>query len=609
MSRTFGRVLVVNLENRSFKTMEVEPGILKKYIGGAGLSAYLYGQFAEAGAEPLSSGNPLFIMTGPLTGTPVVLSGRHGIAGRSPLTGFWGESSVGGHWGREFRRTGYDGMILLGRAEKPVYLLLRDEKLEFKDAAHLWGKDCFETDQMLKKEWGEKAQISCIGPAAEKLVRFCGVFTDGTDARTAGRCGLGTLMGSKKVKALVVQGTGEVPVLDAESLRGRMKELVPSLTGKMKGMSAFGTPGIVVPCESLGDLPVRNWAQGKYTEQAQRLSGQLMKEKYLKKQFFCASCPVGCGRVVAGSLEPFVEETGGPEYETLALLGSNCLIDDMPAVMRLNELTNRLGMDTIETGAAVSFCMEMYEKGLIGAKELGGLELKWGDARSAEELIRMIAERRGFGDLLAEGLQATAEKVGGRATEYAIQINNMALPAHDPRAYSSLALTYATSARGPCHTSSYTFWFERATIFPEVGIDKVLDRFQAEGKPEMTAKVQNAVSVWENLAMCKFSILGGVQLKDVSAWLKDVVGWDLSIQELLEVGERGINLKRKMNVAWGLSRKNDTLPLRVLTHRVDDGGCGRHLPPFNIMLADYYEKRGWDKEGIPHEETYRRLGI
>ena len=609
MNRKFGKILIVNLGNRSSKTMEVEPEILKRYIGGAGLSAYLYPQYAETGAEPLSAGNPLFIMTGPLTGTPVILSGRHGIAGRSPLTGFWGESSVGGHWGREFRRTGYDGMILLGSADKPIYLLVRDEKLEFKDAAHLWGKDCFETDQIIKKEWGEKAQISCIGPAAEKLVRFCGVFTDGTDARTAGRCGLGTLMGSKKVKAVVVQGSGEIPVLDPESLRNRMKELVPSLTGKMKGMSAFGTPGIVVPCESLGDLPVRNWAQGKYTEQAQKLSGQLMKEKYLKKQFFCASCPVGCGRVVGGSIEPLVEETGGPEYETLALLGSNCLIEDMPAVMRLNELTNRLGMDTIETGAAVSFCMEMYEKGLIGSKELGGLELKWGDAGSAEELIRMIAERRGFGDLLADGLQATAEKVGGMASEYAIQINNMALPAHDPRAYSSLALTYATSARGPCHTSSYTFWFERATIFPEVGIDKVLDRFQAEGKAEMTVKVQNAVSVWENLAMCKFSILGGVQLKDVSSWLKDVAGWDLSIQDLLEVGERGINLKRKLNVGWGLSRKNDTLPLRILTHRVDDGGCGRHLPPFNIMLADYYEKRGWDKEGIPKEETYKKVGI
>jgi len=500
-------------------------------------------------------------------------------------------------------------MILLGKAEKPLYLLLRDEKLEFKDAALLWGKDCFETDQILKKEWGEKAQISCIGPAAEKLVRFCGVFTDGTDARTAGRCGLGTLMGSKKVKAVVVQGTGEVPVLDAESLRGRMKELVPSLTGKMKGMSTFGTPGIVVPCESLGDLPVRNWAQGKYTEQAQKLSGQLMKEKYLKKQFFCASCPVGCGRVVGGSIEPLVEETGGPEYETLALLGSNCLIDDMPAVMRLNELTNRLGMDTIETGAAVSFCMELYEKGLIGPKDLGELDLKWGNARAAEGLIYMIAERRGFGDLLADGLQATAEKMGGMASEYAIQINNMALPAHDPRAYSSLALTYATSVRGPCHTSSYTFWFERATTFPEVGIDKVLDRFQSEGKPEMTVKVQNAVAVWENLAMCKFSILGGVQLKDVSNWLKDVAGWELSVQDLLEVGERCLNLKRKMNVGWGMSRKNDTLPLRVLTHRVDDGGCGRHLPPFNIMLADYYEKRGWNKEGIPKEETYKRLGI
>ena len=609
MGRKYGRILVIHLEERSSKMMEIEPGILKRYIGGAGVSAYLYTQLVKGDIPPLDPASPFFVMTGPLTGTPVVLSGRHGVAGRSPLTGFWGESSVGGHWGREFRKTGYDGMILLGKADRPVYLSLRDDRLEIKDAGHLWGKDTFETDRILKNEYGDKAQVSCIGPAAEKLVRYCGVFTDGADARTAGRCGLGTLMGSKKVKAIVVQGTQDIPIENSGSLRSRMKELVPTLTGKMKGMSAFGTPGIVVPCESLGDLPVRNWGQGKYTEGAQKLSGQLMKEKYLKKQFFCASCPVGCGRVVGGTLEPALEETGGPEYETLAMLGSNLLVDDMPSVMRLNELTNRLGMDTIETGAAVAFCMELAERGLIGPKELGELDLKWGNAQAAEGLIRMIARREGFGDLLAEGLQATAQKVGGMASEYAVQINNMALPAHDPRAYASLALTYATSARGPCHTSAFTFWFERASTFPELGIDKVLDRFQSEGKPETVVKVQNAVAVWENLCLCKFSILGGVQLKDVCSWLKDVVGWDFSNQDFLEIGERCINLKRKLNVGWGMSRKNDTLPLRVLTHRVDDGGCGRHLPPFNVMLADYYEKRGWNKEGIPTAETYSRLAV
>ena len=609
MNRKYGRVLNINLGDRSSRPMEIEEEILKKYIGGAGLSAYLYSQLVKEDIPPLDPRSPFIIMTGPLTGTPVVLSGRHGVAGRSPLTGFWGEASVGGHWGRGLRRTGYDGMIVLGKADRPVYLVLKDERLEIKDAAHLWGKDCFQADQILIKEYGDKAQVSSIGPAAEKGVRYCGVFTDGTDARTAGRCGLGTLMGAKNVKAIVVQGTGEIPVENLESLRARMKELVPNLTGKMKGMSAFGTPGVVIPCESLGDMPVRNWGQGKYTEGAQKLSGQVMKEKYLKKQFFCANCPVGCGRVVGGTIDPALEETGGPEYETLAMLGSNLLVDDMQAVMRLNELTNRLGMDTIETGSVVGFCMELYEKGLIGPKELGELDLKWGNAQAAEGLIRMIAKREGFGDVLAEGLKVTAEKVGGMASEYAVQMNNMALPAHDPRAYASLALAYATSPRGPCHTSAFTFWFERAATFPELGIDKVLDRFQSEGKPEMVVNIQNAVSVWENLCLCKFSILGGVQMKDICNWLKDVVGWDFSTQEFLEVGERGINLKRKLNVGWGMSRKNDTLPLRILTHRVDDGGCGRHLPPFNIMLADYYEKRGWNKEGIPLEETIKRLKI
>ncbi len=609
MTRKYGRVLVVDVGGQSSRTLELDPEILRKYIGGAGLAAYLYGEFAKGNAAPLDPGNPFLVMTGPLTGTSVVLSGRHGVAGRSPLTGFWGESSVGGHWGRELRRTGYDGVVLLEKSERPTYLVLRDDQLEFRDAAPLWGKDCFETDRILKGEWGDKAQVCSVGPAAEKGVRFCGVFTDGADARAAGRCGLGTLMASKNIKAIVVQGTREIPVGNPESLRAGLKELVPNLTGKLKGLSTFGTPGIVVPCEALGDLPVRNWSRGKYTEEAQRLSGQLLQEKYLKKQFFCASCPVGCGRVVGGTIDPSLEETGGPEYETLAMLGSNCLIDDMPAVLRLNELTNRLGMDTIETGSVVSFAMELYEKGLIGRKDLGGLDLRWGNARAAEGLIRMIADREGIGDLLAEGLKTAAEKIGGLAPEYAIQMNNMALPAHDPRAYASLALTYATSARGPCHTSSFSFWFERGSTFPELGIDKVLDRFQSEGKPEIVVKVQNAMAVWENLAMCKFSVMGGVQLKDICSWLKDVAGLDFSIPDLLAVGERCINLKRKLNVSWGISRKNDILPLRILTHRVSDGGCGTHLPPFNIMLADYYEKRGWNQEGIPLEETYRRLGI
>jgi aldehyde:ferredoxin oxidoreductase len=275
----------------------------------------------------------------------------------------------------------------------------------------------------------------------------------------------------------------------------------------------------------------------------------------------------------------------------------------------LNELANRLGIDTIETGAVVAFTMELFEKRLIGPKELGPLSPDWGNAEAAEDLIRMIATREGFGDLLAEGLKVAAEKIGGMAIEYAIQSNNMAIPAHDPRAYASLALGYSTSDHGPSHTDSFSFWFERGSTFPEIGIEKVMDRFQSDGKAEMVVKVQNVMNLWENLALCKFTVIGGVQLQHIRSWLKDICGWDLSIPDLIEVGERSFNLKRKLNVAWGMSRKDDTLPLRIITHRVSDGGAGSHLPPFNVLLADYYEKRGWSREGIPTKETLKRLQL
>jgi aldehyde:ferredoxin oxidoreductase len=253
--------------------------------------------------------------------------------------------------------------------------------------------------------------------------------------------------------------------------------------------------------------------------------------------------------------------------------------------------------------------MELYEKGLIGSKELGSLRLKWGDARASEELIRMIVSREGFGDVLAEGLRSSADKIGGLATEYAIQANNMALPAHDPRAYASIALGYSTSARGPCHTNSFSHIFERWSTFPEVGVDQVLDRFQSEGKADLVVNIQNVMNLWENLALCKFTFFGDIQLRHVSEWLKHTIELSLSVQDLIEVGERSVNLKRQLNVKWGMSRKNDTLPLRVITHRVNDGGAGNHLPPFNVMLADYYEKRGWSREGLPTKETLGRLKL
>jgi len=605
----YGRILMINLSERGYSSIEIEAEILKKFIGGPGLAAHLYHRFVDGDIPPLDPRSPFITMTGPLTATPAMLSARHAFAGRSPLTGFWGNASVGGSWGNELRRTGFDGLIILGKVEKPTYLWLKEEELEFRDASHIWGLDTFETDSAIKKELGEKVQVCTIGPAGENLVKFAGIFTDGAHARTAARCGLGALMGSKNLKAIAVQGTSKIPIQDIDALRKSNNALLPGLRDKLKEFTELGTPKLVVRCEAMGNLPIKNWTRGKWTEGARKIGAQEYKEKYFKKRFHCAGCVVGCGRTVRGTIDLSLMETAGPEYETLAMMGSNCLIDDLHVLLRLNELVNRLGLDSIETGAVIAFCMELREKGLISSKDLGDIDLEWGNAKAAEELIRMMAYRKGFGDLLAEGLQTAANRIGGMAPEYAIQVKNMAVPAHDPRAYASVGLAYATSSRGPCHLNAFSQIFELATTFPEIGINSVMDRFQSEGKAEMVIKAQNLMHLWDNLALCKFAIVGGIQLHHVSAWLKLINGWDMDPKYLLEVGERSLNLIRKLNVRWGISRKNDTLPLRLITHRLADRSAGDYLPPFNILLADYYERRGWSKEGIPTEETLKKLGL
>ncbi len=609
MARAFGRILEVDLGSGKIRDRQTDQKDNLAFVGGAGLAARIYAQSAPPGLEPLDPRSPFITLTGPLTGTQAFLSGRHSIAGRSPLTGFWGEASVGGSFGAELRKCGYDGIVVIGKSSKPVYLWLDGEQAALKDASSLWGQDTFATSALIQKELGDKAVVSCIGPAGENLVRFAGVFTDGSHGRAAARCGLGALMGSKNLKAMAVKGSGKVPLADPEALKESVAAMRKDFQERLKGMSEFGTPGLVVPCETIGDLPINNWRMGKWNQGTAKISGMVLNEKYLKKQYFCAGCVVGCGRTVASVFDPELKETGGPEYETLALMGSNLLIDDMPAMLRLNEQVNRLGLDSIETGAALALAMELFEKGLIGPAELGDLKPVWGDAGAAEELIGLIARREGFGDLLADGLGATAEKVGGLAAEYAMAANNMALPGHDPRAYASLALSYATSSRGPCHLNGFSHIFERAVTFPEIGVDEVRDRFSWQDKADLVVGAQHIMHLWDSLALCKFGIFGGIRLEHISRWLKAVVDWDLSPQDLLTVGERIFTLKRQLNAGWGWSRKNDSLPARVLTRRNPDSGAGDHLPPFNLMLADYYRLRGWSEEGLPRPETMERLGL
>lgn len=606
-----GKLLRVDLTRKEVKEEELKEELARKFIGGSGLAAkILYDELPDpAGVDPLSPENILIFMTGPLVGVKVPNSGRHSVCAKSPLTGIWGEANSGGTWGVEFKKTGYDGIIITGKSEKPVYLWVHEGGVEIRDASHLWGKDTFETDEILKEETDEKAVTASIGPSGERLVKIAAVMNDGRDARAAGRTGMGAVMGSKNLKAIAVRGDKEIPVYDEERLKELTKGLGKMIAEKAERMGKYGTANIVLMVEEIGDLPIKNWLQGRWIEGAEKLSGERMAETILKRRYFCKNCVIGCGRVVEIKEGKWkLEEQAGPEYETIGAFGSMCLIDDLGAVSKLNEICNRYGIDTISAGSIVAFAMEAYEKGILKESDIG-FPLRWGDADAAIRLTEMIAKKEGIGALLSEGVRRAAEKLGGLALEMAIHSKGLELPMHDPRAYSSIAVAYATSNRGACHLQGLTHPLEGRVVIPELGYSEPLDRFEVKGKGEMTAKMQNLMAMFDSLTLCKFLIFGGITVTHLVDWLNAATGWNFTVEEFLKTGERIYNIKRMFNVKCGVSRKDDTMPLRVLTHKRGEGGSAEHLPAWNIMLSEYYEFRGWDEMGIPKEEKLKELGL
>jgi aldehyde:ferredoxin oxidoreductase len=374
-------------------------------------------------------------------------------------------------------------------------------------------------------------------------------------------------------------------------------------------LKAFGTAGGVGGANKTGDLPVKNWSRGDWDE-AENISGQRMAETILTKSYFCASCPIGCGRDVAITEGPYAGVEGaGPEYETLGMLGSSCMVDDLEAVTYAADLCNRWGLDTIEVGSSIAMAMELYEKGIITKEDLGGSSLEWGDAKAMVSMVKAIAKGEGFGKILGLGVRKAAEKIGKGAGKYAIQVKGLAVPAHDPRCYSSMAVGYATSNRGACHLQGGSYFFEKAVKLPELGYESVLDRFENKGKGVLNFHAQNIMSVMDSLKMCKFTFYGGMTLTTIREYLRTVTGMDLSLEDLLEVGERIYNLKRLYNVKCGVSAKDDDLPERLWKEARHDGGTGEFVPDLKAQLQEYYDARGWDETGKPTERTLKRFGL
>jgi aldehyde:ferredoxin oxidoreductase len=502
-------------------------------------------------------------------------------------------------------------MIIVGQSEKPVYLWIHDGQWEVRDAAKLWGKDTYEIDPILRGETHEKAVVSAIGQAGENQVPMAAIMTDGRDGRAAGRCGMGAVMGSKNLKAIVVHGTGSTPVFDPEGVSRLPREYGAMIGKNAENMRKYGTAGSLSAFEAMGTLPLQNWRfSGRWEESAEKINGFTLSETLLTGRYFCDACLLGCGRRVKVEKGPYAGVDGaGPEYETLALLGSNCLIDNLEALCYANELCNRFGLDTISLGGAVAFGMEAYEKGLIDQEDTGGIELRWGNAEALMEMIKQIAENKGFGKVLGKGVKKASEEIGSNSIEFAMHTKGLELPAHDPRGYNAGAVAFATSSRGACHLSGLSHTFERVLKSPEIGIPEPLDRFQVEGKGILAAKSQNLMGMMDSLKLCKFILFGGITLTHIVKWYRDVTGREMTIDQFMKTGERIFNLKRLYNTRLGISRKDDTLPFRSLTFKRIGKGLTPHLPPLGQMLGEYYEYRGWSEDGIPTPEKLKELGL
>ncbi|HSD49831.1 MAG TPA: aldehyde ferredoxin oxidoreductase family protein, partial [Candidatus Methylomirabilis sp.] len=518
----------------------------------------------------------------------------------------WGESDSGGTWGQMLKRTGYDGILVSGASDAPVYLWVTSEQVEIRPAQHLWGVDTYDVDPLLKAETTSRAVILAIGPAGERLAHLAAIMNDGHDGRAAGRAGLGAVMGSKRLKAIVVFGTLPMPIAHPDALLQAVKQTAPVINERTRSRRDFGTAGGVLPAAAIGDAPIRNWTLGTW-DRFEKISGQRMAKTILKGKYFCAACTIGCGREVEVTSGPYAPVKGaGPEYETLVSLGSMCLVDDLEAIALANESCNRYGLDTISTGGAIAFALEAFERGLLTIADTGGLVLTWGNPRVMLTLVRQIGLREGIGKLLGEGVREAARQIGRGAEEFALHVRGLELAQHDPRSMNSLAVAYATYPRGTCHRGC-SHYLERHGV-ADIGYEKGLPRQDPAGKGRMVAKIQDYAGLFNSLKVCQF-IMAGTLGQDLVRYLNLTTGWDVTLEELLTIGERASNLKRMYNVRLGQSRREDVLPRRILEEPLAAGGAGNYLPPLEAMLEEYYATRGWDANGIPTPETLRRLGL
>ncbi len=600
-----GKLLIADLTRGTLTDEPLNEKYARDFIGSTSLAARYLFDMVDEKTDPLGPDNPLILMPGLLNGTSGPSVSRWGGATKSPYTGHYGDANASAWFGAELKNAGYDGIILKGKSAKPVILYIKDGIAQLKDASHLWGKDTFKTQDEIKKEYGDnRIQVACIGPASENLVLYGNIVSE--YGHCLGRAGLGCVMGSKKVKAIAVRGKRKLPMHNPEKFReaarGAMTEVKEGFFSMI--MHETGTAGWVDGAISYGDGPTRYYTAPTLPE-ATRISGATQVEQYQTDSTACYGCPIRCRKILRiKEGKNLYDRVEGPEYETLIAWGAMMGLDlDMSAAVYFNEMCNAYGFDTISSGASAGYAFYLYNLGVITEKDTGGLKLVWGNIDAAIALLHQIGQNQGFGAILAGGTKRMAQRYS-RPIGEAVQTKGLEFPMHDPRAFHSMGLVYATAPRGADHNKSDAYNIDGGTGHPDLGF-AITDRW-ADDKAEMVERSQNWRVVSDSIGICHWAI---IPVALITEMINASTGWNVDLDQLLKAGERAFQLQRSLSCKLGIAAKDDVLP-ELAMRPIPEGGTEGHVPNMEKMLPEYYAVRDWDgATGRPSKKRLESLGM
>jgi len=608
MKGYFGKFLKIDLTTAETSELTIKDDDLKTYVGGSTLAARLIYDYVKPGMDPLSPDNPIIFATGPFTGSNVPMVSRAAICGISPGTGLWGEATTGGKFPMRLKGTGFDGILITGKAKKPVYVYVKDGVAEIRKASHLWGKgDIYETQEKIKAEVDDKASIACIGAGGEGLINYSNIMND--EGRAAGRCGMGALMGSKNLKALVVSGNKKTRIANPERLKQTISDARDAIQSNAytQAYKLYGTNFYMDLSMRLGDAPAKYFTKSVFP--AAKIHGPAFRNRYRMGSYACSGCPIGCGRIIKDFAPEFskniIKQVDGPEYETVGAFGPLCMNFDMDSIVMANHLCNAHGIDTISAGVSIAFAMHLFEKGIL-TEEKAGMAIKWGDGQTIIRLVEMIVRQEGIGKLLSKGVRQMAIELGADPEE-AAHVKGLEFPMHDPRAYQGAALSYAVGPRGACHLKGAFYSMDAPGN--EVGLALGItftDKNNPAQKGALTAKILSFCELYNSFTLCQFSPLPAPM---IAAILADITGYKFKAMDLLTFGERSLNLKRAINNKLGVTREDDHIP-DIARKALSEGGTAGIEPDMDMMLKEFYTVSHWDWDtGKPKKEKLKELGL